>query len=202
MKTNLTNLPFYTADSDENKDQSEYPFDFTYELGTGGKASGKVIFNEREITFEVTNSGNPLFELLKGMAKLIFEPSHIWGEDNISWVDWYDETGFLRWVIGTEDGINVTIKLIQYEDLFDESTGTLVGEGSMNMPDFYYAIIHKLDKFIKRLGLLNYEQKWQKDEFPLTYFLLLKKYLIEKGCWIPTNEKVGSLNDELDFLLA
>jgi len=178
------------------------PFDFTYALISGGKASGKVVFNNREIEFEVSNSGNPLYELLKGMANLIFEPSHIWGEDNISWVDWYDDSSFIRWVISTEDGLNVNVKLIHYQDAFDESTGSLVIEGSMDMPEFYYAIIYKLDKFIKRMGLLNYEQQWQKDEFPLTYFLLLKKYLIEKGSWIPTNEKVGSLSDELDFLLA
>ncbi len=178
------------------------PFDFTYELVSGGKASGRVVFNDYEVHYEVTNSCNPLFELLKGMAKLIFEPSHIWGEDNISWVDWYGDYACLRWVISTDDGLRADVKLIQYEDIFDETSSALVAEGSISIVNFYCAIIQKLDRFIKREGLLNYEQKWQKDEFPLTYFLLLKKYLIEKGCWIPTNEKVGSLSDEMDYLLA
>lgn len=202
MKTNLLNQSSHPGTNYEHDNGLKVTFDFSYELKSAGKAAGKVIFNSKEIEYEVTNSGNPLFELLKGMAKLIFEPSHIWGEENVSWVDWYDESDCLRWVISTDDGANVAVKLIHYEDVFDESTGSLIVEGEMDMPDFYYAIIHKLDRFIKRLGLLNYEQKWQKDEFPLTYFLLLKKYLIEKGCWIPTNEKVGSLSDELDFLLA
>ncbi len=202
MKPNLSNVQADSANGYENTQRMSIPFDFTYELITGGKAAGRIEFQEHVVEFEVVNSGNPLYDLLKGMSSLIFEPSHIWGEDNISWVDWYEEVGCLRWVLSTEDGLNIQVKLIKYEDVFDESTGSVVAEGLLDMQDFYYAIIHKLDKFIKRMGLLNYEQQWQKDEFPLTYFLLLKKYLIEKGSWIPTNEKVGILSDELDFLIA
>lgn len=177
-------------------------FNFTYELSSGGKASGQVVLNNYEVSFNVNNSGNPLYELLKGMVKLIFEPSHIWGEDNFSWIDWYDGPSCLRWIISTDDGVKMDVKLIKYDDTFDESSGILAAEGSIDMVVFYSAIIQKLDRLIKRTGLLNYEQQWQNDEFPLTYFLLLKKYLIEKGSWVPTNEKVMSLSDEMDFLMA
>lgn len=186
------------------KEQSDMKglFDFTYELVAGGKATGNISFGEQSVPFTVNNSSNPLFDLLKGMSSLIFEPSHIWGEDNISWIDWYEEVGALKWILSTEDGVNILVKIVKYDDIFDESSANLIIDMQYDMQDFFYAIINKLDIFIKKVGLLNYEQQWQKDEFPLTYFLLLKKYLIEKGNWIPTNEKLGTLSDEIDFLLA
>lgn len=177
-------------------------FDFTYEIMPGGKATGIISYGTNAVPFTVNNSGNPLFDLLKGMSSLIFEPSHIWGEDNISWIDWYEEVGGLKWILSTDDGLNIFVKLVKYEDIFDESSAKLEIDMQYDMQDFFYAIVNKLDIFIKKTGLLNYEQQWQKDEFPLTYFLLLKKYLIEKGSWIPTNEKLGTLSDEIDFLLA
>ncbi|MBR8536598.1 hypothetical protein KDU71_13570 [Carboxylicivirga sediminis] len=178
------------------------PFHFTYNLTGVGQVEGLVQANNQSVDFKLTNSSNPLNDLLKGMIKLIFEPSHIWGEDNISWVDWYEENGGIKWVLSTEDGHVVHVKIIRYEDFFDESTGKVVLDTALSLLDFYYAIIQQLDILLKKVGLLNYEQKWQKDEFPFTYFLLLKKFLIEKGHWIPTKERLGTLSDEIDFLLT
>jgi len=143
-----------------------------------------------------------LLDLLKGLASMIFEPSHLWDEENMCWIDWYCDQSGIKWVLSTEDGHSLKVKIIRYADIFDESTAKVAIDSQVNFVEFYSLIIRELDGFIKKTGLLNYEQKWQKDEFPLTYFLLLKKYLIERGQWIPTNEKLGTLSDEIDFLLA
>ncbi|MBK3517488.1 hypothetical protein [Carboxylicivirga marina] len=186
---------------DDNTDM-KFPFHFTYNLVAVGLAEGAITANDQKVNFRLTNNSNPLHDLLKGMINLVFEPSHIWGEDNVSWVDWYEENGALKWVLSTEDGHTVHVKVIRFEDFFDETSGKLVLETAIGLLDFYYAIIHQLDIMLKKDGLLNYEQKWQKDEFPFTYFLLLKKHLIEKGHWIPTKERLGTLSDEIDFLLT
>ena len=178
------------------------PFYFAYDIVAVGEVEGCICANDQKVDFHMSNNSNPLHDLLKGMINLIFEPSHIWGEDNISWVDWYEESGSLKWVLSTDDGHTALLKIIRYKDFFDESSGQVVLETTIGMLDLYYAIIHRLDIFIKKEGLLNYEQKWQKDEFPFTYFLLLKKYLIEKGHWIPTKEQLNTLSDEIDFLLT
>jgi hypothetical protein len=178
------------------------PFHFTYNLVGVGQVEGTVQTANQIVEFNLTNNSNPLNDLLKGMIKLIFEPSHIWGEDNISWVDWYEESGGLKWVLSTEDGHVVHVKIIRFEDFFDESSGKVVLDTALGLLDFFYAIVHRLDILLKKVGLLNYEQKWQKDEFPFTYFLLLKKFLIEKGHWIPTKERLGTLSDEIDYLLT
>ncbi|MCA1745030.1 MAG: hypothetical protein LC643_04880, partial [Bacteroidales bacterium] len=67
---------------------------------------------------------------------------------------------------------------------------------------FYLTIIKELDEMIKRLGLLNYAQMWQNDEFPLTYFLLLKKYLIEWKRWSPSLEESDVLESEFMMVLS
>ena len=69
-------------------------------------------------------------------------------------------------MLSTEDGQTIHIKIIRFEDFFDESSGKVVIDQSLGMLDFYYTIIQRLDILIKKEGLLNYEQKWQKDEFP------------------------------------
>ncbi len=198
-----------TQHGDEYKNASidtiremKQPFHFTYNLVDVGQVEGHIQSNNQAVNFKLTNNSNPLNDLLKGMIKLIFEPSHIWGEDNISWIDWYEETGGLKWVLSTDDGHVIHVKIIRYDDFFDESSGQVVLDAALSLLDFYYAIVHRLDILLKKTGLLNYEQKWQKDEFPFTYFLLLKKFLIEKGHWIPTKERLGTLSDEIDFLLT
>lgn len=186
----------------DNRSMMKQPFHFTYNLVGVGQVEGTVQTANQIVEFNLTNNSNPLNDLLKGMIKLIFEPSHIWGEDNISWVDWYEESGGLKWVLSTEDGHVVHVKIIRFEDFFDESSGKVVLDTALGLLDFFYAIVHRLDILLKKVGLLNYEQKWQKDEFPFTYFLLLKKFLIEKGHWIPTKERLGTLSDEIDYLLT
>jgi len=180
--------------------QSE--FRFKYDFSAVGEVTGSISYNERCVHYTLNNSSNPLLLLLKGMINIIFEPSHIWDEDNVSWIDWYEEAGGLKWVLSTDDGQSINVKIIAYDDFFDESSGHVALDIRLGLLDFYYAVIHRLDIFIKKVGLLNYEQKWQTDEFPLTYFLLLKRHLIEKGHWVPTKERLGTLNDEIDFLLT
>ena len=176
------------------------PVKFKYQLTDPGSAASVLDINGHTVEFTVSNAGDPLSDLLRGMVAIIFEPSHIWNEENIQLIDWYGEEKSYKWILSTEDGEAVTIKIIEYTDLFDSSTGVTVLNEVTAAADLYYGIILGLDEFIKSTGLLNYEQHWQKDEFPLTYFLILKKYLIEKGLWDGQPDKSGILNNEMDIL--
>ncbi len=192
----------FSLETSDDADGMNQILSFKYQLDKPGVARGLFGLNDEVVDFEVTNVSNPLLDLLKGLASMIFEPSHLWDEENMCWIDWYCEQCGIKWVLSTEDGHSLRVKIIRYEDFFDESTAAVAIDSVVNFVEFYSLIIRELDGFIKKTGLLNYEQKWQQDEFPLTYFLLLKKYLIERGQWIPTNEKLGTLSDEIDFLLA
>jgi len=177
------------------------PVKFKYTLSKPGIASGNIEVNGQPVEFEVTNTGNPLADLLRGMVSLIFEPSHIWDEENIQWIDWYGINKSFKWIFSTDDGESINIKVIEYTDLFDNSTGVTKISEKCNLADFYLSITQELDIFIKKTGLLNYEQKWQNEEFPLTYFLILKKHLLEKGLWKSPIHKPEILNDEVNILL-
>jgi len=178
----------------------EDPVKFTYKLKAPGTAEGSLRVNGQTAAFTITNAGNPLSDLLRGMVSLIFEPSHIWEEENIQFIDWYgDETSY-KWVFSTVDGETIRLKVTRYADLFESSDGAALLNETCSVFDFYSGVITGLDSFIKSTGLLNYEQQWQKDEFPLTYFLILKKYLVEKGLWNKQSGEAGNLNSEMDIL--
>jgi hypothetical protein len=177
------------------------PVIFKYKLSDSGTAEGMIGIGDQNVNFMFTNNGNPLADLLRGMVSLIFEPSHIWDEENIHHIDWYGETVSYKWIFSTLDGEVLNIKVIEVADLFEEGGEKVRMNNQCNFTDFYTAVIKELDIFIKDTGLLNYEQKWQKDEFPLTYFLILKKYLLEKGLW--DGKKIGknTLEREIDILM-
>lgn len=177
---------------------------FTYQINSPGTATGEIMVYNSKVTFEINNVCNPLYDLLKGMVSLIYEPAHLWDEENICWVDWYSHQCGYKWTLSTLDGNTLHIRLSYLNDVFDDSTAQMIIDTQCNFHSFYQAIIKELDRFIKEIGLLNYEQLWQKDEFPLTYFLILKKHLIELGLWSANNNQNDSTNllDELDLLQA
>lgn len=175
---------------------------FTFKLDEPGKAKASFQYGEDIVDFELANVSNPLSDLLRGLASLIFEPSHLWGEDNICHVEWYSENGCYKWLISTDGSEMATIKISQTDVIFGDSEDIVLLECECGFYSFCHAIISELDYFVKQIGLLNYEQKWQKDEFPITYLLFLKKYLIDNNHWRPSARRNGTLSDELLLLLA
>lgn len=173
---------------------------FSYQIKPPGIASGKLTVLSKHVDFEITNISNPIYDLLKGLVNMIVEPKHLWDEENICWIDWFNETSCVKWVLSTTDGKNLNIKVISSPDIFDDSNAEVSLEGHCGFMDFCHGIILELDRFIKEIGLLNYEQIWRKDEFPLTYLLILKKYLIEHELWENSKTDPGNLLDELDIL--
>ncbi|WP_066633703.1 hypothetical protein [Labilibacter marinus] len=175
---------------------------FSYQIQPPGIASGKLTVLNKHVDFQITNISNPIYDLLKGLVNMIVEPKHLWDEENICWVDWFSETSCVKWILSTTDGKNINIKIVTSPDIFDDSNAEVSLENHCGFMDFCYGIVAELDRFIKELGLLNYEQTWRKDEFPLTYFLILKKYLIEHELWKESKVKPGNLIDEIDILNA
>lgn len=180
----------------------ENSVNFKYALESGGAAVGEFGVGEKSFNFYITNVSNPLHDLLKGVISLIVEPTHIWNQDNLCCVDWYCDHCSMKWTLTTTDGENLHVKVMRFEDLFDESSGELLLEASCKFLDFYSAIVAELDLLVKQMGLLNYEQTWQNGEFPVTQFLFLKNDLIEKGHWCPTVTEKNNLVDEIEILLA
>ena len=178
------------------------PVKFSYQITQTGMARVGFSLNETEVSFNATNHANPLYDLLNGMAGMILNPAHMWNEENQAWIEWYGENGALRWVLTTTDGDTLQVKIYKITDIFDDSGTNIAIDGTCNMNLFFYAIVKELDQMIKQMGLLNYSQQWQKDEFPLTTFLFLKKQLIDKGVWEVSKAQSTTLSMEMELLLG
>jgi len=177
---------------------------FKYELQSPGSAIATFRANGEDVEFELTNVSNPLGDLLEGLVTMITTPSHMWGEDNVCRIIWYGESSTYNWTITHIDDTLCHIKITESVDFFGDDTESELIELEFPFHGFIYCIVSELDKFIKKIGLLNYAQKWQKDEFPITQFLFLKKTLIDNNKWdAPENENADNiLSSEMMMLLA
>lgn len=177
-------------------------FGFKYDLADPGKGRGCFIYGKKEMKFEAINICNPLGDLLKAMTSLIQEPSYLWGEEASKFVEWYCESCIFILEFSTKNGKTIEFSMTKSPAPFGEEKPSVKITGKIPLQEFYHTIITELDTFIKKTGLLNYAQIWQKDEFPLTYFLVLKKYLISWKIWIPSKEESDVLESEFMMVLS
>jgi hypothetical protein len=179
----------------------ENPVSFTFQLTTPGCAQGSLSLHGNTVHFKVNNSSNPLYDLLTGLTGMISTPSHIWDELNQAWIEWFNDEYAIRIVLTTMDGEHLQVTVSKLNDIFDDSQAHTIIDGECLMVQFILSIVRELDHFIKNTGLLNYSQKWQKDEFPITSLLFLKKSLIDKGLWISNSDVNHNFSDELELLM-
>ncbi|MER2112330.1 MAG: hypothetical protein ABS960_06525, partial [Solibacillus isronensis] len=59
--------------------------------------------------------------------------------------------------------------------------------------DFLLIVLIEIDALIKRNGFIGYREKWYDFDFPLTTFLKLKKYIVQKQNY-PIQEVQGTLS--------
>ncbi len=177
---------------------------FNYTLRQPGTSVATLTVAEVKVEFELTNISNPLGDLLEGLVTMITTPAHIWGEENICHVIWYGESSSYNWTIQRTDNNMCSVLITESVDFFGDDTEAELVSFSCEYMQLLTCIITELDIFIKSTGLLNYSQQWQKDDFPITQFLFLKKTLIDNGLWTTTNnnDSHNILRDEVLMLLA
>lgn len=175
---------------------------FKYSLGEPGSSLATLSYNGEEVEFELVNVCNPLGDLLEGLVTMITTPSHLWGEENVCRVVWYGESSTYNWVITHLDDINCRVSITESVDFFGDDTESDLIEFECEFLDLISSVVTELDGFIKGMGLLNYTQLWQKDVFPITQFLFLKKTLIDNNKWLYAENKKCILSDELQLLLS
>lgn len=175
---------------------------FQYTLKEMERGQGFFDDGSLRIDFETTNDSNPLSDLLKAMISIVQTPSHLWDEENSAVIEWYCESYILLIDISSADGKMLNINITKTAGPFGEEIETQSINEEILLTDFYLIIIKELDQLIKAKGLLNYIQMWKQDEFPLTYFLTLKKYLINWKIWIPDTVDSDILESEFMMILA
>ncbi|MBQ3636004.1 MAG: hypothetical protein II951_10370 [Bacteroidales bacterium] len=173
---------------------------FSFELTQPGAALAVFVFDGVENEFELTNVCNPLGDMLSAMAAMVTNPSQLWEGENTAGFIWYCESESYNWTLTAKKGGRLEIRITQSCEFFGDDEVEIV-KGECDEDLFISKIVGALDVFIKDSGLLNYQQVWQANEFPLTYFLILKKHLIDNGKW---QESGGgtTLADESALLLG
>ncbi|MCQ2236854.1 MAG: hypothetical protein MJZ18_07645 [Bacteroidales bacterium] len=176
---------------------------FTYSIVEPGLANASLtVGDDLFADFSLPNVCNPLGDLLSGFVNMILCPKHLWGEQNLSHIVWYGDDEQYTWEVEMLDANSISVKITQVDDFFGEE-GVELLSFECQLDELVLPIIKCLDSMIKQMGLLNYHQQWQKDEFPLTMFLFLKKYLIDNGKWNRKDPQTKDiLNDEILMLLA
>lgn len=169
---------------------------FHFALGEPGTAIAQYTVDGIESDFELTNVCNPLGDMLAAMAQLLTSPSQLWDGSNTAAFVWYAEEESYNWELTVDHDEMLAVRVSQTCDFFGDDPVELV-EARCSVTDFVECIVKELDRFIKHVGLLNYQQQWQTAEFPLTYFLILKRHLMERGQWKGDNG-IDSLNLETE----
>jgi len=177
-------------------------FSFSYKLIETGRGKGHFTIDDKVMEFETTHASNPLSDLLQAMVSIIQAPSHLWDEKNNAVVEWYCDKHLLLIEISSPEGKTIQLDLTRTAGPFGEEVPTTKASCVLPLKDFYLIIIRELDQLIKEKGLLNYAQMWQKNEFPLTFFLILKKYLINWKKWKPDIIDSDILESEFMMILA
>ena len=155
-----------------------------------------------ENEFELPNVCNVLGDMLSSLVTLLTNPSQLWDESNAVGFVWYSESDSYNWTLSLAAGGVLRIRITQTCEFFGEDEVELVNT-ECPVFDFVGCVVKELDRFIKSVGMLNFLQHWKAYEFPTTYFLFLKKHLMDDGLWHNSTDKKGNvLTDESKLLFS
>ncbi len=174
---------------------------FTLSLGQPGTAMALYVVDGIETEFELSNVCNPLTDMLVALTSLITNPVQLWEGTNTAAFTWYSDKESYNWTLTALQDGTLQVRVTQSCEFFGDDEVEVVA-CECTLSEFGLCIASELDRFIKSVGLLNYNQQWQTGEFPLTYFLILKKHLIDQGLWTPNGGDGGTLGDEMQLIIS
>ncbi len=173
---------------------------FSFEL-LDQPSTARAVYEVDGIENEFILSGvsNPLGDMLSTLTTMLLTPSHLWEEKNMAAFVWYCEEESYNWTLILKDQGILSIRITQSCEFFGDDEVEIVN-GDCYLLDFLECIVVELDRFIKKIGLLNYLQQWRENSFPITYLLYLKKYLIENNRWEASNTEEPAVLKEIELL--
>lgn len=174
--------------------------EFHFALGEPGRAVATYTVDGEVAEFELSNVCNPLGDMLCALAQMLTNPSHLWEGAATAAFVWYAEQESYNWTLAVDKDENLTVRVTQSCEFFGDDEVELVS-CRCRVEDFVLCIVRGLDPFIKKMGLLNYFQQWQTAEFPITYLLIIKRHLVERGLWGAEGDDAVNLASEISLLL-
>jgi hypothetical protein len=160
---------------------------FNYYLVGSGWANLDIEFNGNKLEYwDSLSLGGSLYDLLEGILTIL----EIKRDFPINDLCYNSETNKLTWLINEENATvelnfevnkekdKAILKIIQhYEN--DEC----IFEGEIDFIEFLNDIINSCDIILNKYGIIGFfANTLNGDDFPLTYYLLLKNYLLKEKC--------------------
>lgn len=111
--------------------------------------------------------------------------------------EWEGEPARIVWSFELKENNILKITAVYYENEFDKTNTKTLIKTEYPYDDFLLMVLIEIDALIKRNGLIGYREKWYDFDFPLTTFLKLKNYIVQKQKY-PIQEVQGKFDTELN----
>lgn len=178
---------------------------FKFDIKEVGIAVAKFLIgsaNDEEEEFELTNICDPIGDLLRGLVQMLQKFQSGTDEENIYHITWYNDNECFNWALTLANDGQLNVQITESNSFFGDEIFEAVNT-TCSVSAFIKAIVTELDSYIKRVGLLRYLELWGgNNEFPITYLIYLKKYLMDIGQW-PDDAKQndGLLSSECQLIV-
>lgn len=169
---------------------------FKYYLSGIGWATCIVEVNGQVLEFRASYLSDSLDDFLRSLMLLnsLCVPK---GEIMSKTVcEWKGEPARIVWSFELKENNILKITAVYYEDEFDQNNTKTLIKTEYPYDDFLLMVLIEIDALIKRNGFIGYREKWYDFDFPLTTFLKLNKYIVEKQNY-PIQEVQGTFDTEI-----
>ncbi|PGZ90923.1 hypothetical protein [Bacillus sp. AFS029533] len=179
---------------------------FEYKLLGAGWANFNIQINSQSFSFSPGYLTDALGGLLNAIKIIhpVFDTEGDYKEGG-SYYFWDAEPDRLDWNFKYIDNENIHVNLTYFED--DEGDGVVVLNQECPYDVFLKEVLREVELILLEFGIVGYKEMWCENEFPLSTFLELKHYLVNKKRFpIVTNilankeEKKSDLKFEIDFI--
>ncbi|MDR6715505.1 MULTISPECIES: hypothetical protein [Paenibacillus] len=182
---------------------------FTYTLNNIGWADVYLQIGDSEIYIFPSYLSEPLVDLVRSVELLLPECTPQDEIKNIVYFDWDSEPAIHNWKIEMKSQEKIQINIMVYDGGIKTLPGKLEFSEECNLNEFISEVVQFMEALLRDHGILGYRKQWYAQDFPISSYLQLKYYLLNKRSFPiqirnPNNEWIEkietSLKDELDIL--
>jgi hypothetical protein len=181
---------------------------FTYKLNSIGWADVHLRIGNSEIYISPSYLSEPLIDLVRSIELLLPECTPSDEAKSVVQFEWDSEPAIHSWRIEkTSIGI-VQIEITCYDDGIKTTPGKIEFKEECDLNQFIIQVVYSLETLLKNHGLIGYRKQWHAQDFPISSYLQLKYYLLNKSSfpvtfnnpdeWIERIE--SKLNEEIELI--
>ncbi|BBI31877.1 hypothetical protein [Cohnella abietis] len=175
---------------------------FTYELHSIGWANTHLQVEDSEIYIEPSYLSEPLIDLVQSVESLVpecVEPDEM---KNIVQFDWDSEPAIHNWIIEKRANGMIQISIVLYRDGIKTLPGEIVFDRECLLDDFIINIVESMELLLKKHGFIGYRKQWNRMDFPISSYLQLKNYLMNRNRYPIVIKNQDEWNESIESNLS